>query len=310
MDLQRHSFTLLTLALLSIVFVACGDKQAEQADGKLRIVATTGMIGDAVRVIAGDRVELHTMMGPGVDPHLYKATKGDLDRLDKADVVFYNGLHLEAKLGTLLERMARTKKVVAVAESVPDSQLHLPDGSQGYADPHIWFDVSLWRMAVAEVGRALAEADTGNAAVYADAVKMFDDSLAALHQWTLEQVGAIPPEQRVLVTAHDAFGYFGTACDMEVVGLQGMSTVSEAGLYDVTSLVDMIVQRKIRAVFVESSVSSKAIESVVRGCRERGHDVTIGGELFSDAMGAADTPEGTYLGIIRHNVNTIVSALK
>ncbi len=310
MSMYGYLKTVLLLALTVTVIGGCSGESTPQQGEKLRVVATTGMIGDAVAVIAGDVVDLHTMMGPGVDPHLYKATRGDLGRLDKAEVVFYNGLYLEAKLGELLRNMRTSKRIVAVGEVVPDSMLHYPEGSEGHPDPHIWFDVSLWRMVVAEIAEVLAEADPDHAASYAEAAAAFDDSLVVLHDWTAGQVAEIPPGQRVLITAHDAFGYFGSAYDIEVVGLQGISTVSEAGLYDVTSLVDQITDRGIKAVFVESSVPPKAIESVVRGCHDKGHEVVIGGELFSDAMGAEGTPEGTYLGMVRHNVNTIVSALR
>jgi manganese/zinc/iron transport system substrate-binding protein len=301
---------LLSLALAVVLLAGCSGESAPDADGTLHVVATTGMIGDAVEVIAGEHVDVYTMMGPGVDPHLYKATKGDLDKLDNADVILYNGLYLEAKLGQLLKRMGSTRTVVAVGEVIDDSLLHYPDGAEGHADPHIWFDLSLWRQAVAEIGQVLAEADPTNADVYSQAAAAYDDSLAVLHEWTAERIGQIPHKQRLLITAHDAFGYFGAAYGIEVMGLQGISTVSEAGLYDVTRLVDLIADRGIKAVFVESSVPQKAIESVVQGCRERGHQVQIGGELFSDAMGEEGTPEGTYLGMVRHNVNTIVSSLK
>jgi manganese/zinc/iron transport system substrate-binding protein len=249
-------------------------------------------------------------MGPGVDPHLYKATKGDLDLLDEADMIFYNGLNLEAKMTHILEKMGSEKTTAAVGRAIPDSLLRYPEHFEGHPDPHIWFDVSLWAMAVLEVGNQLVNADSVNVQFYLERTDAYLDSLEALHNWVHEQIAAIPESQRVLVTAHDAFGYFGRAYLIEVEGLQGISTVTEAGLLDVTNMVDLLVNRKIKAVFVESSVPQKAINSVVEGCRARGHEVIVGGELFSDAMGAAGTPEGTYLGMVRHNVNTIVKALR
>ncbi len=305
---MRHF--LLTVFLATLMIVAGCDQQEQARGGKLHVVATTGMIGDAVRVIAGDSVTLATLMGPGVDPHLYKTSKGDLDLLEHADVVFYNGLHLEAKMADILKKMSRTKSTVPVSEVIEDSLLRYPAEYEGFPDPHIWFDVALWTGAVQEVGRVLAEHDPDNAAYYQVNTAAYRDSLQSLHAWVQEQISIIPESQRILVTAHDAFGYFGDAYGIEVNGLQGISTVTEAGLYDVTQMVDMLVERKIKAVFVESSVSQKAIKSVVEGCRSRGHEVKIGGELFSDAMGEAGTPEDTYPGMVRHNVHTIVEALK
>lgn len=299
-------------ALIALAILAGCSKQSESAKtetdaGTTRVVATTSMIGDAVRIIAGDIVDLHTLMGPGVDPHLYKATKGDLDQLDGADIIFYNGLHLEAKMAEILGNMSGGKTTVAVAEIVPESLLIHHDG---VVDPHVWFDVSLWTSVVERIGLVLAERLPGHADSVQTRTARLVDSLRALDGWVAEQMATIPQEQRVLITAHDAFSYFGKAYGTEVRGLQGISTVTEAGLYDVTETIDFIVERRIRAVFVESSVSQKAIQAVVDGCRERNHEITIGGELFSDAMGASGTPEETYLGMVRHNVNTIVSSLK
>lgn len=288
----------------------CAKKESGQTDGRLKVVATTGMIGDAVAEIAGDRVELYTMMGPGVDPHLYKATRGDIDHLHEADMVVYNGLHLEAKLVEVFEKMTDTKMVVAAADAIPDSLIRKGVMTHGQPDPHVWFDVSLWRYAVENIGRSLLAADSANARFYGENLDRYLVQLDSLHTWVRGEIVTIPKEQRVLVTAHDAFGYFGRAYDIEVEGLQGISTVTEAGLYDVTNMVDVLVSRHIKAVFVESSVPRKSIDAVVEGCEARGHQIAIGGELFSDAMGAAGTPEGHYLGMVRHNVNLIVKALK
>jgi manganese/zinc/iron transport system substrate-binding protein len=297
------------VVLTALVWSGCGKTTVED-DGRLQVVATTGMIGDAVRQIAGDSVDVVALMGPGVDPHLYKATKGDLDRLQSADVIFYNGLFLEAKMAEILERMAGTRQVYAIGEVLDHDSLLYPDNVGGHPDPHIWFDLKLWSQAVAEVGAELQKADPTQAEWYRTRTKQYVAAILAEDDSVKAAIATIPPEDRVLVTAHDAFHYFGRRYGIEVKGLQGISTVTEAGLHDVTSLVDELVARKIKAVFVESSVSPKAIEAVVGGCRSRGHEVIIGGELFSDAMGPAGTPEGTYLGMVRHNVNTIVSALR
>lgn len=290
-------------------FLSCSQLQKNNS-GKLRIVCTIGMITDAVKVIAGDKVEVTGLMGPGVDPHLYKAAKGDIDLLDNADLILYNGLNLEAKMTEIFEKMRRIKPTVAVAERIDDSLLRHPPEFDGHPDPHIWFDLTMWRIAVQAVGEALIQNDSINKSYYQSNLNSYLDSLNSLHQWVSQGMSTIQSDRRVLVTAHDAFGYFGRAYNIEVNGLQGISTVTEAGLYDVTHMIDMLVERKIKAVFVESSVPRKAIDAVVGGCRAKGHDIQIGGELFSDAMGDEHTPEGTYLGMVRHNVNTIVKALR
>lgn len=302
---------LVTVVALAIFAVAgCGPERQQNASTRLKVVATTGMIGDAVRMIGGDKVELAVMMGPGVDPHLYKATSGDIDRFNHADVILYNGLHLEAKLTDVFRKMSRQKTVVAIADALDSTELRFPTGAEGQPDPHIWFDLVLWRHAVARVTETLAAADTANAEYFQANGKVYDDSLAALHDWVVEQIATVPADSRVLVTAHDAFEYFGRRYGLEVRGLQGISTVTEAGLHDITSMVDFLAGRAIKAVFVESSVPRNTIEAVVDGCRERGHTIAIGGELFSDAMGSAGTPEGTFAGMVRHNVNTIVTSLR
>ena len=306
---MRFKISVLVLSSLLLFIIGCGGKEINTS-GKLRVVATTGMIGDAVLNIAKDKVELTTLMGPGVDPHLYKTTKGDLDLLHNADIVFYNGLHLEAKMAEILQKMGASKTTIAVGEGIEDSLLHFPEQFEGFPDPHIWFDIMLWTQAVEQVSNVIQEKDSINADFYKKNAALYIDTLLELHKNVKEQINQIPKEQRVLITAHDAFGYFGDAYDIEVKGLQGISTVTEAGLHDVTQMVDMLVNRNIKAVFVESSVSQKAINSVVEGCKSRDHQIIIGGELFSDAMGQPDSPEGTYLGMVRHNVEAIVSSLK
>ena len=280
------------------------------ADRKIKVTATTGMIADLARNIGGDRVTVEALMGPGVDPHLYKATQSDLEKLSGADIIFYNGLHLEGKMTDIFVKMARSRSTVAVSEGIPPEQLREPPEFHGNYDPHIWFDVSLWMKAGETVRDELEKLDPDNAKGYDQRAAEYLAQLNELHGWVRERLLELPKEKRVLVTAHDAFGYFGRAYDVEVMGLQGISTVAEYGLRDVSHLVDTIVARKIGAVFVESSVPQRSIEAVVKGCRDRRHEVKIGGQLFSDAMGAGGTPEGTYQGMVRHNVNTIVEALK
>lgn len=300
---------LLALALLS----ACTqvDSRGEVATGqRMKVVTTTGILQDAVANIVGDAADVEAIMGSGVDPHLYKATQGDLNKLVEADVIIYNGLHLEGKMGEVLEKLSRYKTVIAAAEDIPQHLLLSPADNPGSYDPHLWFDVSLWMQVVIHVSTELQRKDPQNAALYQQQSSAYLSRLSTLHNEVKAAIGSIPTQQRILITAHDAFGYFGQAYNIEVRGLQGISTLSEFGLQDVSSLVKYIVANKIKAVFVESSVSPKAIEAVVQGCRQRGHQVQIGGTLYSDALGDAGTPEGTYIGMVQHNTKTIVSSLK
>ena len=297
-------------ALLVSVGLACGgDGGDERSDGRFRVVTTIGMIADMAGAVGGDRVAVTGLMGPGVDPHLYKASAGDVRRLSGADLILYNGIHLEAAMAEVLEEMDGRVRTVAVAGAIQESRLIDSPVYQGSFDPHVWFDVALWSETVAAVESALTELDPAGADTYRRNAASLRDSLAALDAWVRERVSILTPEQRVLVTAHDAFGYFGRAYGFEVVGLQGISTATEAGTADVQRIIDLIVDRRIPAVFVETSVPRRTIEAVQAGARSRGFEVAIGGSLFSDAMGDAGTPEGTYPGMVRHNVGTIVSGL-
>lgn len=308
----RTSYLILIILTSLFFLAACTSNQGKPVDGKGRlcIVTTTGMIKDAVENVAGDQAEVIALMGPGVDPHLYKATQGDLQKLTDADVVFYNGLHLEGKMGEVLEKLGKTKPVIAVASGIPDSLLRAVPGFQGTHDPHIWFDVKLWEYAVHTISDFLQQHDTAQAKHYSERSRRYILQLDSLHEQVKQSLQQVPEAQRVLITAHDAFGYFGDAYHIQVRGLQGISTVSEFGLKDVTELVNFIISRKIKAIFIETSVSQKSIEAVVEGCREKNWNVKIGGSLYSDAMGPAGTPEGTYIGMVSANVRTIVDALK
>lgn len=295
-----------------LLFGACaGDPAGDLTKRKIRVTATVGMVGDLVRNVGGDRVEVTTLMGPGVDPHLYKASEGDISRLSSADIVFYNGLVLEGKMGDVLEKIReRGKPTVPVAEAIDHALLRTPPEFAGHPDPHVWFDVSLWSNTIPAAVEALSALDPTRREAYAANGVRYKLALDSLHAECKAALATIPREGRVLVTAHDAFGYFGRAYDVDVVGLQGISTTSEYGLKDVQRLVDLIAERGVKAVFVESSVPRRSIEAVVEGCRARGHDVKIGGQLFSDAMGESGTPEGSYVGMVRSNVNKIVGALR
>ena len=298
------------ILLCALIATACSAPEQEASNGRIKIVATTGMVADLARNIGGDRVEVIGLMGPGVDPHYYKASQGDSARITDADIVLFNGLFLEGKMEDIFAKMARSKKVVAVAGGVDEKNLRRPPEFLGHFDPHIWFDVSLWAQTVEVAVASLSELDPEGAEVYRRNGEQYRARLDALHQWVIEQVGQISEQQRVLITAHDAFGYFGLAYGFEVVGLQGISTVAEYGVNDVTQLVDRIVERQVKAIFVESSVPVRSIEAVRQGCLNRGFEVVIGGTLYSDAMGGAGSGADSYVGMVESNVNTIVGALR
>jgi manganese/zinc/iron transport system substrate-binding protein len=304
----------LVLALLALVAAGCSQETVDETDPNLssrqiKIVTTTQMVTDLVERVGGERVEVEGLMGPGVDPHLYKASEGDVIALADADAVFYNGLHLEAKVAEVFERMGDRVRTFAVTDGIPRGRLLAPPAFAGAYDPHVWFDVGLWREALAQVRDDLSRFDPANAAIYRRNAASYDAELAVLEAWTRTQTARVPPEQRVLVTAHDAFNYFGRAYGFEVRGLQGISTASEAGTGDVRELAEFIAERRIPAVFVESSVSPRAIQAVREAVRARGFDVGVGEGLYSDAMGDPGTEQGTYPGMVRHNVNAIVAGL-
>lgn len=271
------------------------------------IVCTTGMVYDVVINVDGGHHTVGLLMGEGVDPHLYEATPKDARMLEKAKIVFYSGLHLEGYLQRVLERVEDKKPVVAITDGIPKEKL-LKEGKT--VDPHVWFDVELWIYTVDEVRDTLKKHDPDNAADYDRNAAAYKKKLVELHYRVQKEIASIPKQQRVMVTAHDAFRYFSRAYDIEVMSLQGISTVDEAALNKVNELVGSISKRKIKAIFIESSVPHKNMEAIVKGCAQKGHSVTIGGELFSDAMGELDTHEGTYIGMIEHNVRQIVDALK
>ncbi len=300
----------LVLPLLAACGGSAGDEQPDFSQRPVKAVATIGQIADVVGVVGGEYVDVEALMGPGVDPHLYKASEADVATLGEADVVFYNGLHLEGKMGDVLEQLAEQRPVIAVTEDIPRDQLRETPAFQGNFDPHVWFDATLWAKAVDRVARALVELDPAHADAYEANAAAYRVELEKLDAYAMEQIASIPAERRVLVTAHDAFGYFGRRYGIEVVGLQGISTETEAGIDDVQRIAKLIADRKIKAMFVETSVSPRTIEAVQAAVRDMGGEVAIGGQLYSDAMGEAGTPEGTYLGMFRHNVDTVVAALR
>ncbi|QQP89244.1 zinc ABC transporter substrate-binding protein [Skermanella sp. TT6] len=306
--ISRRLFVLATLCLAVYPLAVPGAARA--AGQPFAAVATTSQVADLVREVAGGRAEVSSLMGEGVDPHTYKLTRTDVARIAGADIVFYSGLHLEGKIIDALTRVAGSGKPVhAVAEAVPADRLLTPEGFDGNPDPHVWMDAALWTHALDAVRDALAAFDPEGADVYRANAADLSRRFERLDAYAESALGSIPEQARVLVTAHDAFNYLGRAYGLEVRGIQGISTESEAGLREIEDLVDLLVARRIAAVFVETSVSERNIRALIDGAAARGHRVVIGGALYSDAMGAPGTYEGTYVGMIDHNVTTIARAL-
>lgn len=274
-----------------------------------RITCTTGMVTDIVRQVVGDKAVVEGIIGEGVDPHLYSATRNDVAKLLQADVVFYSGLMLEGKMTDALIKVARQRPVYAVTELIDQSLLLEPPEFKGHYDPHLWMDASLWKRCTELVGEALAEFDSPNADYYRANYERYAAQLDELHSYARAVLATIPEKSRVLVTAHDAFNYLARQYTLEVRGIQGISTESEAGIEDINRIVQLLVDRGIQAVFVETSVSDKNVRALIEGAQAKGHPVVIGGLLFSDAMGKPDTYEGTYIGMIDHNVTIIARAL-
>ena len=296
-------------AIAALLISSCTEKN-ETAGGPYKVAATVGMIADIVREVAGDRAEVDGIINEGVDPHLYKPTSTDVKAMQAADLVFYNGLMLEGKMGDVLVRLAGSgKRVFAVTEAILNDSEYVITSKDEHDDPHVWMDVSGWMQAVKVVEKGLSEYDPANAEVYRSNAATYQEKLGKLNAYAKASISTIPEPQRVLVTAHDAFNYMARAYGIEVRGIQGMSTESEAGVKDIETLVEFLVTRKIPAVFIESSVSDKNVRALIEGAAAKGHNVVIGGELFSDAMGPAGTYEGTYIGMIDHNITLITRAL-
>lgn len=311
--LRRDFHALLGRGLMATLALSGGvfglPDAAHATDGKIAVVATTGMLADAVREIGGDRVDVTALMGVGVDPHTYRQTRSDVAKMTRADLVVWHGLHLEAQLEDLFQDIGRRKPVVALAEAIPKTSLLADAQNPQIFDPHVWMDPQLWQPVVAAARDALVKVDPAGKASYERNAERYAKQVAALDAKVKTTLNAVPAASRVLVTAHDAFRYFGRANGYEVLGIQGISTESEASLHQIEKLVGVLVARKIGAIFVESSVSDQNIRALVEGAAARGHKVAIGGQLFSDAMGQPGTPEGTYLGMIEHNAKTIANAL-
>lgn len=280
------------------------------AESRPLVTVTTGIIADMVKNVGGDRIEVKALMGPGVDPHLYKATHGDLKALSDARLVFFNGLHLEGKMQEVLEGLKKRKPVVALSDALDPLLLRQPPEFSGLYDPHIWFNVALWGKTIPLIRDQLSLLIPEEKTYFAARAESFAGELASLDLWVRQQVEAVPAPQRVLITAHDAFGYFGAAYGFEVAGLQGISTASEFGLADIQRLVELITTRSIKAIFVETSVPERFIASIQQGVEARGGKVAIGGTLYSDALGEGGSGAESYQGMVKKNIQTITGALK
>lgn len=298
------------LAMMILAIAGCGqaDRPPRQAY-PYRVTTTVGMVADIVRHVAGDKAHVEAIIGEGVDPHLYRPTAQAVKALQEANVVFYSGLMLEGKMGDMLVKLARKRPVYPVTELIDEKYLLQPNPMQSHYDPHVWMDVRAWMKAVEAVAEALGQYDPPHTDEYAANAQAYLNQLKSLDAYAHQSIGSIPKQRRVMITAHDAFNYFGRAYGIQVRGVQGLSTESEAGLDDINRLVDLIVERGVTAVFVESSVPDKNVRALVEGARSRGKQISIGGNLFSDAMGTPGTYEGTYIGMIDHNVTTITRAL-
>ena len=296
------------ICLFVIFLVAC--KAPTKSSGKLKVVVTTTMLTDLVKNIGGDLIDLQGLMGAGVDPHLYKASEGDVSKLFNADVIFYNGLHLEGKLVAVFEKMETQKTTVALGEFLAKEGLIGSDYFASNYDPHVWFNIQYFKEFSDKVTSVLSEKDPKNAASFTANNLAYQQKLDLLHTAVVNTIATLAPEKRILVTAHDAFNYFGKAYGFKVVGLQGLSTATEAGVQDVQKLSEYIIANKVKAIFIESSVPRRTIEALQEAVISKGHQVSIGGSLYSDALGDGGSVEGTYVGMFLYNIKTIVNALQ
>lgn len=308
--MKKILILIIVVSILTTVVSGCGSPNKENDTG-YKVVATTTLVADLVKSIGGEYVGVQGLMGPGVDPHLYKASAGDVKLMQNADMVVYNGLHLEGKMGEIFENIEDSEKVIlAVTQGIDESSFIDFVSSPGSFDPHIWFDVKLWKEAAKTVAEGLKELDEEHAKDFDINLEKYLGELDELEEYINQRISEIPRENRVLITAHDAFNYFGNAYGFEVKGLQGISTASEAGTSDVRQLAKFIVEKKIKAIFVESSVPRKSIEALQEAVKAQGFEVEIGGELYSDSTGDAGTDDETYIGTFKANIDTIIDALK
>lgn len=291
---------------LAILFFAPSSRALGKKNGLL-VLCTTGMIAQIVQNVGGPWVSIDLLMGPGIDPHLYRASESDVHKLSAADLIFYNGLHLEGKMVEVFEYLAPYKKVIALGDYIAQKELLFAD--KDLYDPHVWHDVSLWRSVICVVEKQLNESDPLHASFYSQQARRYEEKLDELDQWIFKTIETIPVQARLLVTAHDAFAYFGKRYGLRVVGLQGMSTESEVSMRDVQDVATFIAHNKVKALFIETSISERNMRAVQEAVGARGWHVALGPELFSDALGDESTQTHTYEGMIMHNVQAIVSSL-
>lgn len=309
--MKKRIGLILIVGLIVVLAVACSNDNVNEDNGKYNVVATTTLVGDLVKQIGGDYVNIESLMGPGIDPHLYKASAGDVTKMQKADMVAYNGLHLEGKMGDIFDDLrGGDKLIVSATEGVDKGELLDSPTYEGSYDPHVWFDVEMWEDAAKNIAKGLSELDKENKDAYERNLEAYLDELDELEDYIEDRISEIPKDKRILITAHDAFQYFGQAYDFQVRGLQGISTDAEAGTSDVRELADFIVEKQIKAIFVESSVPRKSIEALQEAVNAKGFKVEIGGELYSDSTGSAGTDAETYIGTFKANIDTIVDSLK
>lgn len=303
------------IAVIAATALSACTENSEANPDSIDVLTTTTVVRDAVQQVVGDQAEVESLMGPGVDPHSYRARESDVARMERADIIFYNGHHLEGAMAEVLEQMDQRTPTVAVAEAIESDRMIAPDEEifgedfAGQHDPHIWFDVQLWSQAIEVIRDELIELDPDNEEQYRDNAENYQAELEELDQYIRDRIDELPEQQRVLITAHDAFGYLGSAYDMEVYGLQPLTTAVEAGTSDVRAMADLIVDREISAIFLESAVPPQGIEAVREAAQSRGFEVEIGGELYGDALGEPGSEYGTYIAAYRHNIDTIVDSL-
>ncbi len=311
--MMQNIFKLITVFAAFLTLISCNTetKNQKEGDDPVKVVATTTMIADLLENIGGEKTEINGLMGPGVDPHLYKASENDVQHLFNAEIVFYNGLHLEGKLVDIFERMKqRGKHLYPITDTVNNNDL-IPSGEfESNYDPHIWFDISIWKTATKYVTEKLADYDPENKEYYNKNKEKYLAKLDSLQEEITALISQVPEDKRILITAHDAFKYFGKAYDFKVMGIQGISTASEAGVKDIQNLSNIIVKNQIKAIFVETSVPERNIKALQKSVRSKGFKVNVGGQLYSDALGSKSEKTGTYTGMFRHNVETIAKGIK
>lgn len=311
MRVLRQKLWLVTVLAFGLLFAGCDGGElkssaSEESDEKIKVLTTIAQIGEPLSVIGGDRLEVESLMGPSVDPHLYNPTQSDIAKVDDAEIIFYNGLNLEVNMVPVFDSIGKSKPVLAIGEAI--SQERILNDEDGAIDPHIWFDIDLWEAALDAAVEELKAYSPEDADFFEENKLAYFSELEKLRE-EANQLSDIPESKRILVTAHDAFGYFGNSHDIEVVGLQGLSTEDEIGISDINEIIALIKEHHVPAIFIESSINSSAIEAVIEGAQSEGVEVELGGELYSDAMGSPGTDEGTYIGMYRHNIQTIYDAL-